>query len=72
MCDLAEEIGAKQPLLSFHLKTLREAGVVVPARKGKWIYYSLNERMLGNLEETLARLREACQEAAAETDAACC
>ena len=46
VCDLATEVGAKQPLLSFHLKTLREADLVVATRRGKWIYYSLNEDLL--------------------------
>lgn len=71
VCDLAAEIGTAQPLLSFHLKTLREAGVVLPTRKGKWIYYSLNEKLLGDLAEILTGLGEASREAAAN-EAACC
>ena len=72
VCDLAATVGAKQPLLSFHLKTLREAGLVVAARRGKWIYYSLNEELLGELEGGLARLGEASAEAAARAEAGCC
>ena len=49
VCELTAVIGAKQPLLSFHLKTLREAGLVVTARRGTWIYYRLNEDALGEL-----------------------
>ena len=72
VCDLAVKVGAKQPLLSFHLKTLREAGLVVATRRGKWIYYSLNEELLGELEGGLARLGEASAEAAARAEAGCC
>ncbi len=72
VCDLAVEVGAKQPLLSFHLKTLREAGLVVAARRGKWIYYSLNEELLGELQGGLARLGEAGAKAAARAEAGCC
>ena len=72
VCDLAVSVGAKQPLLSFHLKTLREAGLVVATRRGKWIYYSLNEELLGELEGGLARLGEASAEAAARAEAGCC
>lgn len=72
VCDLATEVGAKQPLLSFHLKTLREADLVVAARRGKWIYYSLNEDLLAELEGGLARLGEASAEAAAKAEAGCC
>ena len=49
VCELAVVIGAKQPLLSFHLKTLREAGLVVATRRGRWIYYRLNEDALSEL-----------------------
>ena len=49
VCELAVVIGAKQPLLSFHLKTLREAGLVVATRRGTWIYYGLNEDALSEL-----------------------
>lgn len=74
VCDLATEIGAKQPLLSFHLKTLREAGVVDAARKGRWIYYSLNDELLGDLAKSLTGLAEASRDAApdASAEAACC
>jgi ArsR family transcriptional regulator len=72
VCDLAARVGAKQPLLSFHLKTLREAGLVVASRRGKWIYYSLNEELLGELESGLTRLGEASAEAAAKVEAGCC
>lgn len=72
VCDLAARVGAKQPLLSFHLKTLREAGLVVATRRGKWIYYSLNDELLGELEGGLGRLAEASAEAAAKAEAGCC
>ncbi len=72
VCDLAVKVGAKQPLLSFHLKTLREAGLVVASRRGKWIYYSLNDDLLGELEGGLSRLGEASAEAAARAEAECC
>ncbi len=71
VCDLAVTVGAKQPLLSFHLKTLREAGLVVATRRGKWIYYSLNDELLAELEGGLARLGEASA-AAARAEAGCC
>jgi ArsR family transcriptional regulator, arsenate/arsenite/antimonite-responsive transcriptional repressor len=32
VCDLREAIGASQPLLSFHLKTLKDAGLVTDRR----------------------------------------
>lgn len=38
------EIGASK--LAYHLKELREAGLVQEHRQGKWVYYLLNEEVL--------------------------
>lgn len=72
VCDLAAMVGAKQPLLSFHLKTLREAGLVVATRRGRWIYYSLNDAELAELEGDLARLGEASAQARENARGGCC
>jgi ArsR family transcriptional regulator len=39
--ELNESLGLEQSLLSHHLKTLREAGLVVSERDGKSVLYSL-------------------------------
>jgi len=41
VCDIQDELGAAQPRLSFHLRKLKEAGLVVDRREGRWVYYSL-------------------------------
>ena len=41
VCDLQEELDAAQSRLSFHLKVLREAGLVSDRREGRWSYYSI-------------------------------
>lgn len=38
------EIGASK--LAYHLKELREAGLVQEHKQGKWVYYVLNEEVL--------------------------
>lgn len=54
VCDLCEALGVTQSKLSFHLKTLKEAGLVTSRQEGRWIYYSLNPRSFSVLEEYLA------------------
>jgi ArsR family transcriptional regulator len=49
VCDLAEALGVSQPLLSFHLRTLRDAGLVSARKKGRWVHYSLNRGTLVGL-----------------------
>ncbi|MCK8825578.1 ArsR/SmtB family transcription factor [Fuchsiella alkaliacetigena] len=45
VCEIEEELDISQPRVSHHLKVLKEEGLVNSAREGKWIYYSLNEKI---------------------------
>lgn len=69
VCDLQEGLDAGQSLLSFHLKTLKAAGIVTDRREGRWAYYSLVPGVLEEVEQFAAELR-ADAEAAAEVK--CC
>lgn len=40
-CRLAEVAEVSSTLLSHHLKVLREAGLIVGAKRGRWIDYTL-------------------------------
>ena len=41
MCDLQEHVPIAANLLSYHLKVLREAGLVTTSRRGRWVDYAL-------------------------------
>ena len=41
VCELIDQIGLPQPLMSYHLRRLREAGLVRSRRKAQWVYYSI-------------------------------
>ena len=43
VCDLQERVPVPGNLLSYHLKVLREAGLVTASRRGRWIDYALAE-----------------------------
>ena len=38
---LENELGAAQSRLSFHLKVLKDAGLVTDRREGRWAYYAI-------------------------------
>lgn len=46
VCDLQDSVGAAQSRLSFHLKVLRDAGLVNDRRQGRWNFYSLRADVL--------------------------
>lgn len=43
VCHIVAAIDMSQPKISFHLKILKEAGLVKDRREGKWMHYRLNE-----------------------------
>jgi ArsR family transcriptional regulator, arsenate/arsenite/antimonite-responsive transcriptional repressor len=57
VCDLCDCLNVTQSKLSFHLKTLRNAGLVRSRQEGRWIYYRLNLSRIVALEEYLAEFR---------------
>ena len=46
VCNLTGLLEAGQSRLSFHLKVLRDAGLVSARRDGRWMHYSLDPRGL--------------------------
>lgn len=64
VCNLADILGAGQSRLSFHMKTLKDAGLVLDRREGRWIHYSLSPEALDTLGEFLACVRKGAVEVA--------
>jgi len=56
VCDLTGELEASQSRLSFHLKTLKDAGLVRDRRDGRWMYYSVNPEALAEVGRLLGRV----------------
>ena len=57
VCDLSNALGISQSKLSFHLKILKQTGLVVNRQEGRWIYYSLNLYHFQILEQYLQDIR---------------
>ena len=69
VCDLTGVIEAGQSLLSFHLKTLKEAGLVTDRREGRWAFYRLDPEAFAEMEEFAGGLR---RDAESGRDSQCC
>jgi ArsR family transcriptional regulator len=57
VCDLMEDLGLAQSRLSWHLKTLSDAGIISGRREGRWNYYSINHDAFAALRGILEGLR---------------
>jgi DNA-binding transcriptional ArsR family regulator len=62
--ELEEVTGLSQPLVSYHLRALREAGLVAAAPVGRSNRYRLATARLDRLATLIGELDEASQEAA--------
>ena len=54
VCDLTEAADAAQSRLSFHLRVLKDAGLLSDRRDGRWVYYQLRQEALDRVGAALA------------------
>ena len=59
VCDLQADLDAAQSRLSFHLRVLREAGLVTDRREGRWSYYAIAPEALVEVHDLAVRLQTA-------------
>ena len=57
VCEFEEHFGMGQSKVSYHVRRLKDAGLVREERRGKWAFYSLDReaasRLLGEAAEGL-------------------
>ena len=53
VCDLQPDVAVPQNVLSYHLKVLREAGLVTSEKRGRWIDYTLAGDAMERLQAAL-------------------
>ena len=49
VCELEEVLGIAQSRLSFHLKVLKDAGLLADRKEGRWMYYNLQRDTLDQI-----------------------
>ena len=49
VCEFEEHFGMGQSKVSYHMKKLKDAGLVHEERRGKWAFYSLDRGVAGEL-----------------------
>ena len=56
VCDLTSDLGLAQSRLSFHLKVLKQCGLLSDRQSGRWVYYRLQPDMIQTLQGWLETL----------------
>jgi len=87
VCDLVAALDQVQPKISFHLSTLKDAGLVRDRKEGKWIHYRFDDSdafkrflILSVLErvpenktaDDQSRLKKWLQQKKSKLEKACC
>ena len=70
VCELTDVLKAAQSRLSFHLRVLKEAGLIRDRPEGRWMYYALNEEAFEDVEDFLRTMKKAAKNARSSSQ--CC
>ena len=72
VCELQDELGAAQSRLSFHLRVLRDAGIVSDRKEGRWSYYSIVPGALAEVHDLAVAMQPARSRRLAIRAGTCC
>src|SRR5437762_7412043 len=57
VCELTAALDVAQSRLSFHLKVLKDAGLITDRREGRWVYYTLARETFDEAMDFLTTMR---------------
>ena len=71
VCELTDLLDSAQSRLSFHLRVLKDAGLVHDRRDGRWIHYHLNREAFAELQDLLGDLKPSARKLTV-VETSCC
>src|SRR5512138_1218890 len=72
VCELQDELDAAQSRLSFHLRVLKEAGLVTDRREGRWSHYSIVPGALAEVHDLAVSMQPRGKVLPVRRVGACC
>ena len=72
VCELTDELEAAQSRLSFHLRVLKDAGLVTDRKEGRWSYYTIVPEALAELHDMSIALQPSAQRRELRKIGRCC
>lgn len=72
VCELQADLDAAQSRLSFHLRVLRDAGLVADRKEGRWSYYSISPEALAEVHDLAVALQPSKTRTLTRSSGRCC
>jgi ArsR family transcriptional regulator, arsenate/arsenite/antimonite-responsive transcriptional repressor len=72
VCHLQEDLDAAQSRLSFHLRVLKDAGLVTDRKEGRWSYYSIVPEALTEVHDLAVAMQPSKVKLLARSNGRCC
>lgn len=57
VCELTDTLDAAQSRLSFHLRVLKDAGIVSDRKDGRWVHYELDPAAFEEMETLVSAMK---------------
>ena len=56
VCDIVKVTGLSQSKISYHIKILKDSGLVSDRQEGRWVYYKLDLEVLSEIQNWIDNL----------------
>ena len=72
VCNLQDDLDAAQSRLSFHLRVLKDAGLVTDRKEGRWSYYGIAAEALSEVHDLAVAMQPSKVRVLARANGRCC
>ena len=72
VCELTDDLDAAQSRLSFHLRVLKDAGLVTDRKEGRWSYYQIDPDALAEVHDVSVALQPSAKRRELKQLGRCC
>tara|TARA_Y100001970_G_scaffold225247_1_gene278047 strand:+ start:410 stop:727 length:318 start_codon:yes stop_codon:yes gene_type:complete len=56
VCDIVKLTGLSQSKISYHIKILKDSGLISDRQEGRWVYYKLDLEVLSDIQNWMSNL----------------
>jgi len=56
VCDIVKVTGLSQSKISYHIKILKDSGLISDRQEGRWVYYKLDLEVLSDIQNWMGKL----------------